>query len=47
MIDYFAEQQADAGRTSVYVRLDGTSSDEIWPRMLALVKQRFGSAVQG
>lgn len=42
MVDYFS----DAGSKS-YVRLQGTSSDEIWPRMLGIVKQRFGDAVKG
>lgn len=42
MVDYFS----NAGGNS-YVRLQGTSSDEIWPRMLAIVKQRFGDAVKG
>lgn len=45
MIDYFA-QQGDANRQPVYVRLQGTSSNEIWPRMLKVVKDRFGNAVQ-
>ena len=41
MIDYFADQGDD-----IYVRLQGTSSNEIWPRMLKIVKDRFASAVQ-
>jgi nucleoside-triphosphate--adenylate kinase len=45
MIDYFANQQT-VDDVPVYVRLSGTSSDEIWPRMLSVVKKRFGNAVQ-
>lgn len=45
MIDYFAEQ-GKSNEEPVYVRLQGTSSNEIWPRMLKVVKDRFGNVVQ-
>jgi nucleoside-triphosphate--adenylate kinase len=45
MIDYFAEQ-GGANQQPVYVRLQGTSSNEIWPRMLKVVKDRFPTAVK-
>jgi hypothetical protein len=45
MIDYFASKQSPE-QLPVYYRLQGTSSDEIWPRMLKVVKDRFGSAVR-
>ncbi|UZJ52216.1 hypothetical protein CBS101457_001536 [Exobasidium rhododendri] len=44
MIDYFANKQ-NPHQAPIYHRLQGTSSDEIWPRMLQVVKNQFGSAV--
>lgn len=47
MVEYFGSGSDGAEGEPVYVRLSGTSSNEIWPKMLQRVKELFGDAVKG
>jgi hypothetical protein len=47
MVDYFSSASGQDASEAKYIRISGTSSDEIWPIMLQKVKELFGDSFKG